>query len=181
MAVYTFTDGEQNSAALMNTYCANGGLVYVTSQTVGSAVSIVTVSNCFSSTYDNYRVIYSGGTGSVNTGLGVRVGGVTTNYSHVLFWSSFSATANVDSANNTASQANYMGSMTTNGVFMALDVIGPNLAAYTGFFPGMYTANDFGVAIGRHNIATAYTSLSIVPLSGTITGGTITVYGYRKA
>jgi hypothetical protein len=34
---------------------------------------------------------------------------------------------------------------------------------------------------GIHTVATSYTGFTINPTGSTITGGTITVYGYRKA
>jgi len=183
MAVKTFTAGESANAADTNTYLANAGLVFVKQQTVGSGVATATVSDAFSSTYDNYRIIYSGGSGSVTTGLGVRVGGITTNYSHMLFWASFGApTPNIDAANNTGAQASYMGAMSPNGNFLSIDVITPFLAKHTGFIShGGYIASDFGQCVARHNLATSYSSFTVVALSGTLTGGNICIYGYRQA
>ena len=60
MAVQTFTSGQVLTAADTNTYLANSGLVYVTSGTIGVAVSSVTVSSVFSSTYDSYKIVISG-------------------------------------------------------------------------------------------------------------------------
>lgn len=184
MAVKTFVQGEDITAADTNTYLNNGGLVYIAEQTVGSAVSIVTLNNVFSATYDNYRVIYSGGSATTTSGLAMRVGGVTTNYSHMLFWATFAAgVVNCDRANDSASQANYLGATNgSNGNFLSVDVLSPFLAKYTGFIShGGYIAADFGSCVARHNIATSYTSVSILPLSGTITGGVVRVYGYRQA
>lgn len=53
MAIKTFTTGEVLTASDTNTYLANSGLVFVKSQTIGSAVTSVTVSDAFSATYDN--------------------------------------------------------------------------------------------------------------------------------
>ena len=39
MAVYTISQGEKVTASILNTYAMNAGLVYVTSQTIGSASS----------------------------------------------------------------------------------------------------------------------------------------------
>jgi hypothetical protein len=36
-----------------------------------------------------------------------------------------------------------------------------------------------GSSIGLHQVATSYSAFTITPTSGTLTGGTITVYGYR--
>ena len=183
MAIKTFTDNTSLPASDINAYLNNGGLVYIKQQTVGNGVSTATVNDAFSSAYDNYRIIYSGGSGSVTTGLGVRVGGISTNYSHMLFWASFGApTPNIDAANNTGAQASYMGAMSPNGNFLSIDVITPFLAKHTGFIShGGYIASDFGQCVARHNLATSYTSFTIVALSGTLTGGNICIYGYRQA
>ena len=182
MAIKTFTTGEVLTAADTNTYLANSGLVYVTSATVGSGVSSVTISNCFSSTYDNYRIIWNGGYGSVSVGICLRVGGSTASYAHVLLWGQLGVgVANCDSSAST-SQCNYMGGATTNSGALACDILNPFISTlYTGFAGGSYIAGDFGLCTGRHNIAQSNTSVTVLPLSGTITGGTITVYGYRKA
>ena len=163
------------------TAVGNSGLVYIASTVVGTAVSTATVNNCFSATYDTYRVVYSGGIGSANTGLGVRVGGSTANYSHMLFWQTPGVGGvNSDSSTNT-SQVNYIGSCTTSSATLTVDITNPFISTlHTTFSGGAYLANDFGISVGRHNIAQSNTSVTVLSLSGTITGGTITVYGYRK-
>ena len=157
------------------------GLELISSTAVGTAVSSATVSNAFSTTYDTYRIVWSGGVGSVSTGLGVRVGGATANYSHMLFWQSLGgAGVNSDSSSNTT-QVNYVGSITPNSGTLTLDIVNPYISTvYTTFTGGAYIASDFGVAVGRHNVAQSNTSVTILTLTGTMTGGTISVYGYRK-
>lgn len=158
------------------------GLELVSSTAVGTAVSTVTVSNAFSATYDTYRVVWSGGVGSVSTGLGVRVGGATTYYSHMLFWQTMGVAGVNSDSNSGTTQVNYIGSMTTNSSTLTLDVINPYISTlHTTFTGGSYIATDFGVGVGRHNTAQSNTSVTILPLSGTMTGGTIYVYGYRKS
>jgi len=56
MAVKTFTDNTALPASDINTYLNNGGLVYITGGTVTNAAT-TNVNNCFSSTYENYRLI----------------------------------------------------------------------------------------------------------------------------
>ena len=71
MAVKTFTSSTL-TASDTNTYLANAGLVYVTSVTGGTGVTTITVSNCFSSTYDAYRIVLTGGTASSSESLSRR-------------------------------------------------------------------------------------------------------------
>jgi len=84
MAVKTFTTGEVLTASDTNTYLNNGGLVYITTGTAAAGASTLSVNNCFSSTYENYRLVISSADGSANTGLYMRTRNAgtdrTTNY-----------------------------------------------------------------------------------------------------
>ena len=175
-----FTDGTALPASEINTYLTNSGLVYVTSATVGTAVSSVTVSSAFSSTYDNYRIIYTGGTGTgtVNMTLGASI----TTYSNSLIYSSTYATPTpAGIGSNNGAHWQYVGYCDANLCHVGLDVFSPNLAKYTTFGNCSYSANtNAGNNSGIHATATAYTSFTFIP-AGTFTGGTITVYGYRQA
>jgi len=173
-----FTAGAILTAAQMNV----SGLWLIKSQVVGTAVSSVLVSDVFSADFDNYRVIYSGGVGSGPTGLALRVGGATTNYSHMLFWGTPGvAGVNTDSTTST-SQCNYLGGMTTSAASLSCDVLAPFISTVpTVFNAGAYMAGDMGICSGRHNVAQSNTSVTLVPMGGAnVTGGTIAVYGYRK-
>ena len=88
MSVKTF-GSEVLTSGDVNTYLANSGLVYVTSVNVGSGVSSVTVSSAFNSSYDNYVVQYTGGTGSANVELAVRLGSAVTNYKWNLMYNTY--------------------------------------------------------------------------------------------
>jgi len=80
MAIKTFTTGEVLTASDTNTYLANSGLVYIKQQTVGNAVASVTVSDAFSSTYDNYKITYTGGASSGGGALKLTLGATVTGY-----------------------------------------------------------------------------------------------------
>ena len=58
MAVRTFFLGEPLSSSEVNTYCYNNGLKYVTHQVV-SAAGGFQVSNCFTSEFDAYRIVFN--------------------------------------------------------------------------------------------------------------------------
>ena len=182
MAVKTFTTGEVLTASDTNTYLANAGLVYVTSVTIGSGVSSVTVSNCFSSTYDNYKVIWSGGTCSAAGSGYIQLSGISTGvYSGALaFFSWGVGYSSVEDSSNTVFR--YIGGGSTAFGSINFDIQAPYLAkaktiqswytrhGYSGFYTGYCnsTASATGFTVGNTDW-------------GTMTGGTITVYGYRKA
>jgi hypothetical protein len=186
MAVKTFTTGEVLTAADTNTYLNNGGLVYVKSTTVGSAVSSVTVSDAFSSTYDNYRIVINGvvmssGGGGIRITLGTVAAGA--NY----YWGG--SYTDIATAAVTGSRGNNVGyflfgtSTGSNAFSNSLDVLNPYAAARTTFPPTIayLETGTIGYNIGFHNADTSYTAFIVHTATGTMTGGTITVYGYRKA
>lgn len=182
MAVKTFTN-EQLTASDTNTYLANAGLVYVTSATVGTAVSSVTVSNCFSSTYDNYRITVAGITPSVQDSFRFQLGSATTGHYGSMYYDAYdgaaTATLRVGNAGSVYIALNE-GSAKTSSV--AFDVMSPNLAQATQMF-GNWNGRGFsGWFGGLQTSSTQFTGFTIKPDgAGTFTGGTITVYGYRKA
>jgi hypothetical protein len=52
MAIKTFVTGTVLTAADTNEYLANSGLVYITSTSAVPLQATVTISGCFSATYD---------------------------------------------------------------------------------------------------------------------------------
>lgn len=182
MAIKTFTTGEVLTASDTNTYLANAGLVYVTSTTVGSAVSSVTISNCFSSTYDNYRILVNGGTASANNNLIMTLNGAATGYYGALIYGLSTGTAPLLAAANNAASWPFMGYHTTgSGIITAIELLGPNLAKQTVISSVYYNTGGNGTFTGTLDNTTQHTGFTLTPTTGTLTGGTITVYGYRKA
>lgn len=183
MAVKTFAVGELVTASDANTYFANSGLVYVKSQTVGTGVSSVTVSSAFSAEYDNYRIVYGGGTGSTDITLSLKMGASTTAYYAVVNYASYSALATpVSTGDSNQALWRYIGYAGTNYTQVSLDLINPNKAQWTTYNASSWAATTVaGTSSGIHQVATAYTDFTLGVNTGTISGGTITVYGYRKA
>lgn len=155
------------------------GLSLVKSQVVGSAVASVQVTSAFSATYDNYLIMYNNGSSSTTIDLYMIVGATTSGYYWNIIGNTWSATAS-----NTGSAAgsawSYVGATdSTNGTNMALRVLSPFLAKRT-VVDTEYVASTGGYKMtGMLNNTTSYTSFTITPNSGTLTGGTIRVYGYN--
>lgn len=185
MAVKTFAVGELVTASDANTYLANAGLVYVKSQTVGTGVSSVTVSSAFSAEYQNYRIIYTGGTSSAAAqALNLKLGAATTNYFSGSVYAIF-ATGTVGNVvnNGTLGYFLYAGTCdSTMGNFLTLDIFNPfDSTKYTGVGGSFIVTDVAGHTGGIHKSNTSFTEFTLTPGSGTLTGGTIIVYGYRKA
>jgi hypothetical protein len=181
MAIKTFTTGEVLTASDTNTYLANSGLVYIKSQTIGAAVGSVNVTNVFSSTYDNYLIQISGGVGSTPQELRIQMGSTVTGYYYQLIYGAWANTALAEGS-KVALNWPYTGFGNSGALQMNCFIYSPNIAARTRMWANYFSGiSDVGTVSGMLDNATQYTDFTVVTNTGTITGGTITVYGYRKA
>lgn len=182
-AVAIETLGDSVDATLFTALGGNyPGLRLVKKQTVGTAVSTVNVTNAFSATYDNYLITYTGGDASVVHTLGMRIGNATTLYYYSLIYASLGTTTVVGLTNNgTAPNFALAGGGSSNGVWLNATVRQPFMNQWT-FIENMYADVSGGGSIGSHQgflaNTNSYTDFTLVPSSGTLTGGTIYVYGY---
>ena len=164
----------------------SAGLVHISRTTIGTAVSSVTVSDAFSSDYDNYRIIVAGSVGSINLTIALRFGSTASGYKFAVQQNTFAGSAS-SSGTTSASQLNLGGVADSAGSegHCVIDVSGPNLACGTGVtsstiygHPTVGRLDTFG---GVEPSSTQHTAFDILATSGTMTGGTIDVYGYAKA
>ena len=159
------------------------GMTLITAQTIGTGVSSVAVTGVFSSTYENYKIVISGGTVSAGANLSLQLGSTTTGYYASYARVTYStAAANLITDNN-GSKFERFGAANTDGLAATCDVLSPNLAKNT-FIAGTYIDPGTGSSAGPYggflNNTTAYTAFTIAPSTGTLTGGTIRVYGYKN-
>ena len=155
------------------------GLTLVKAQTIGSAVSSVNVTDAFSSTYDAYRVIMSGGTASGSIELTLKFGATTSGYKWSFSYGTYGNTLTTVGSSSDSSISAFRA--VADGLNNAFDVINPNLAKNT-------SVRGYGIETGQFNLVTAlvpnttqYTDFTITTTSGTLTGGTIRVYGYQNS
>jgi hypothetical protein len=158
-----------------------GGLTLITAQTIGSAVSSVAVTSVFSSTYDNYKIIVSGGTCSVDDELlGMILGATATGYYAAYTGASYAGVSTII-GNNNASSWTRVGACMTNGLNANFDICSPNLAKWSTINGAHMFAASARSYAGNLQNTTAYTGFTLTPASGTLTGGTIRVYGYSNS
>jgi hypothetical protein len=176
MPVPDFSPGEVLTAAAMDSI----GLWLVKTQTVGTTVSSVTVTGAFSATYDNYLVTYNGGTSSSSGIIGLRLGATATNYKTSYVYTSWNNTvAGVGSTTDTSftrfgrhgASAQSVGSC---------QLFNPFATAPTRFAGYDISGTDGGSFVGFMDNTTSYTEFTLIPNTGTLTGGTIRVYGFRN-
>jgi hypothetical protein len=156
------------------------GLTLISSTTVGTTVASVTVSNAFSATYDNYKITYSGGVASTGVDLQMTLGATTAGYFFGLGYIPWASSITSITVNNGASFA-YIGGASTKFAFINCDIFRPFAADETAV--AVLGANDANGQFGGGylNNSTSYTAFTITTSSGTLTGGTIRVYGYQNS
>lgn len=164
------------------------GLVLVKSQTVGTAVSSVTVSDAFNATYDNYRIIIQGVDSSAtahsitfqlnnSTGSTYRIGGVYADFGTTTLNGYGPAATTRWNDILPLSDINQGGS---------IDLYGPFLSQATMFTSqgvrNSSTNNSWYMMNGLDTSTASSTGFVVGSTVGgaTLTGGTIRVYGYRN-
>ena len=191
MADQTFTSGQILTAAQMTTLQGNSGLVVVTptgatggtisgsTVTIGAGVSSVAVAGAFSSSFDAYKIVVSNGTPSADSVIRLILGSSVTGYYAARNGLTWSTGARSDGVDNNAAIWSAVGTSLTNGLSAEITLVNPGLAKYTTV--GAFYSNITGSVnvSGLHQVATAFTGFTISPVSGTWTGGTVIVYGYR--
>ena len=166
------------SAAVYFPDAANSGLTLIATQTIGTTVTAVAVSNVFSATYDTYKIVVSGGLGSLANSFAMTLGASVTGYYSNLVYTSYNTTVAGAGTSNGASWTGF-GGIDTTSLNLNLELNSPFLAKNTTFQAGGYRTTIAGAANGIHQVQTSYTGFTLAPESGTITGGTIRVYGYQ--
>lgn len=158
------------------------GLVLVKSQTIGSGVSSVTVTGAFSSTFDNYRIM-------INVDNSVTAGMLMTLNNHASGNYYYSKTetswAGVINCFGGVAQNDFaIGSTRSgNGTCISVELMNPNRAEITAYSAESvyFLTSGYSERIqGWHNSLSQATSVTVFPSSGTMTGGTIRVYGYNN-
>ena len=186
MAVKTFTTGEVLTASDTNTYLANAGLVYITSTSFTSG-STVSINNCFSATYDAYRIVlYNLSQSGANaTYLKLRASGTDSSASYdtagrYVFYTGAGSTDIQGTGATTGWQIGAGGNTTKSG--FSLDIFDPYNTRWTTMVNSAATYDTWFSIAGRHTANTSYDGFTLLAAGGTtFTTGTVIVYGYRKA
>jgi len=165
------------------------GLQYITGQTF-TAVTSVSVNNCFTSTYAHYKIIFtmSSKSDTSNMRIRLRVSGTDNSSSNYYF-------NGAEAASDTATT---IGATRSNGLATSF-ILGPigsgpgasDVTLYNPFASEATFLNastvcqyDSNIMVrfmgGRMTVTTSYDGFTLFPDTGTVTG-TVRVYGYRSS
>jgi hypothetical protein len=157
------------------------GLRLIKKQTIGTGVSVVSVTGAFSANYDNYKIVVSGGTNpSAGTFLGMRLGTTNTGYYNARLGFTWAGATATQSVSNFSSFI-FAGFSSADNLSMNVDLLQPfasKKSIMTGSSVEDVSGGLFSQNGGYLDNTTSYTSFEIFPNAGTLTGGTIYVYGY---
>lgn len=149
-----------------------------------SGASSVSLNGCFSSTYDNYRVIVIGSSTAGSTTFRFRTSG--TDNSAASYQRQYLDATSTSVAGNRVTAQTSISSMelqqTANASVLVMDIHSPFLSQPTGLMnmTNLMTTNIYvNLLSGAHTGNTSFDGFSIIQSSGTISG-TINVYGYKK-
>ena len=160
------------------------GLDLIKTQTIGSAVSSVTVTDAFSATYDNYKIVVTGVAYSSNgTASYLKLNNSTgsTYYGNMIYNVPSSSSIGGVSATNGGSLGFFISTGSSTGTVDFDATVSLPFAAATANCVGNYGGRNYnGQFSGHDSNAASSTGFIIAPGSGTLTGGTIAVYGYAK-
>jgi hypothetical protein len=183
MPVPDFSPGEVLTAAAMDSI----GLWLVKTQTVGTGVATQNITSCFNSSYDNYVVTVNavtstgGNGGTINFKLLSGTTPTTAGFYANTFYIVPGAAGGFTNAPFSNTSFGEFTSITTASLNDGLiQIQAPFAARYTRFQSNSTDNNYWRIHSGVHAANTSYDGLQISASAGTLTGGTIRVYGYRN-
>ena len=154
------------------------GLVFVKSQTIGSGVSSVTVSDAFSSTFLNYKVLIFYVDFTVqNVRFELQFNNVTTGYYGAMRYLSFTG-ANGTVLQNGGTEITVGNTTTFANMGVSMDIFNPYPAGYT-MVTGQSVGGGYIEEFGANAGLGSNTGFTLFPSSGTMSGGVIKIYGYN--
>jgi hypothetical protein len=173
-----FTAGQVLTAAQINAV----GLWLVKTQTIGNAVTSVTVNDAFSADYDTYLVTINGGVASAGVDIQLRIGNAAAGYYGTRIGTTYTSDTVIVSRDNNTAQFGFAATGSTNSLQMYA-IIGspflPKITTLTAFVSLTATTGFGGTYNGILNNSNPYTSFELRSGATTLSGGVIRVYGYN--
>lgn len=157
-----------------------------------TGVSSVSLNGVFTSTYRNYRIVYTARNVAANTQSSwIRLRNAGTDVSTNYIWQGPDGVINSAGTNSNSSVGGWnssgmlIGYVTPTSGSGTVEIMEPAIAASTGFHCASQGLNSSTNAFysrliqGENSIGSSYDSYTVYPQADTITG-TMTVYGYNN-
>ena len=159
----------------------SGSLTLITTTTIGTAVSTVTVTNCFNTTYQNYLVVISGGVSNTLTSMDVQFNNSTgATYKYGGSYQAYTS-ATINGEVGSGVTKGWVGSVTPNLYSVQFYVFNPFTATRTTWVGQYTTDTNVGTRYGMDTNAVSNTGMTLGATTGNMTGGTIRVYGLKNS
>lgn len=156
------------------------GMVLVAAQPF-SAVSSVSVNNCFTATYDTYRIVIDF-VGSTDAELRLRHRASGTDSSGTTYYNRFNQLGATYATTGGASSSAWLGYGRVNRTLLSGDMGAVRLSAMKTITCTHQDSNgttNYVAAASQNGDSTVFDGFTIFPSTGTITGS-LQVFGYRK-
>ena len=160
------------------------GLTLVSATTIGTTVSSVTVSSAFSATYDNYLITVSGGSGSTDFNLDMTLGSTATGYYLNFSYQPISSSTVTNGNSSNAGSFASVGEGSSNVLSAFIYLQNPFASKVTLISAEQIptkTTQYSSRCLGFLDNTTSYTAFTLTTNAGTMTGGTVRVYGYQNS
>jgi hypothetical protein len=188
MADQTFTSGQVLTAAQQTTLQTNIGLTWIATTTYTASTSAAVtaqVLGCFTSSFQNYRIVITH-TGSASTTFSFQMISATSTVDNGAnyFGYGFAYSSSISDAGNSGTTSQRCGGHSSDGNIpneTVIDMANPNIAKRTQSLIKAFDPSGPSMFNSTAQVATTtqYTGIQLIPASGSITG-TIRVYGYRN-
>ena len=159
-----------------------GGLVHIATESF-NAVSSVSIDDVFSSTYDNYRVLFHGSsTASASTGLLVRLRVSGSDITTTTYRYNYNLQGSASAGAFVTSNKWQIGNVTTYAT-SSLDLAEPFLSSSTGFVCTTFTegSNNYAGVHGGREPSGSVDGFTLYPDGAYTITGTIRIYGYANS
>ena len=173
----------QGLELVTTTTCSSGGTASGGVVTFGSAQSSVVIATAFSSTYDNYKIVITGAVHSnPSANFFLALSGITSGYATTC-WFAVPGTNTYSADSSTSYSSGWIG-LTGNPSSHSVEMWGPYQAiskSWSSDYTARHSSSYLGKGMATNASTTQSTGFTLSFSSGTVTGGTLRVYGYRNS
>lgn len=166
----------------------DNGLVLITKSTF-SAVSSVSIDNCFSSDYSQYKILVDGSTATASSSwnMRLRVGGSdnsSANYNRQVISAAGASTVGARYTSETSFVTIFRGNLNSRPISIT-EILNPFENTYTTAFSQISFDIENSIFMNLHNygttVTTSYDGFTLYASSANNITGTVYVYGYKES